>query len=354
VLDRPDVPNVSVLVYLLALDADERRNHDDLAGAWEDIVAMFQIAHQLGDEAWFTSAVLGVERNALDKALEWAVARGQTPERLQKALAVYRDLPKIPAVADMIRAESSLVENALELPTSTLRDWVFEAMSRGTGSQRVFDALLFDLATMPWERVRARRLNRLMSHAAIQAAMREPWQRPRVSDPEIEYAQQTSRTAMLLFRVPAAWYVSTADQNEVVRRALVQVMALRKWQLEHGGQFPKTLDALVPAELPRLPLDPYSGRPFGYVPSHQQEVPALKDAFFGGTGNAQVSAPESWLLYSVGPEGHNDGGITFFRDKSRGSKPLDIVFAIPPVKGEKGATKTQEGGQDSGKGRPPK
>ena len=48
--------------------------------------------------------------------------------------------------------------------------------------------------------------------------------------------------------------------------ALVQILAIRSWQLKHDGQFPDRLDALVPEELPSLPNDPYSDRPFGYIP----------------------------------------------------------------------------------------
>lgn len=71
-------------------------------------------------------------------------------------------------------------------------------------------------------------------------------------------------------------YIEANDRNEVARRAFVLVLALREWQLRHGGQFPKSLDALVPEQLTSLPLDPYSGQPFGYARSQGQEVPSLR------------------------------------------------------------------------------
>ena len=185
-LDQPDLPPVSQLASLLALDASERQNHGDLAGAWDDIVALFRMAHHIGDGAGLSSAhpgTIAVERMALGQALEWAVARGQTPDRLHAALAAYRDLPKMPPAADMVRAEANLVENTLDLPASRLRDWVFESANGRTRSQRAFDSFLFDLATTPWERVRARRVNRLIARAVIQDAMREPWQRSRRARP---------------------------------------------------------------------------------------------------------------------------------------------------------------------------
>ena len=350
VLDRPDVPPMSQIASLLALDATDRRNHGDLAGAWEDVTALFHMAHQVGEGAGFIADLVWVEQNALGQALEWAVARGQTPERLRAALAAYRNLPKIPPAADMIRAEANLVENTLQLPTSRLRDWAFESTNGNARPQQVFDAVMFDLATMPWEWVRARRLNRLISHTALEDAVREPWQRSRVPDPEIDHAQKTSRHAMMLIRNPS-WWITAADHNEVARRVLVQVLALRAWQLKHHGQFPQTLDTLVPGELPSLPNDPYSGQPFGYTPSNNQEVPPLRYALMPTQEKGHAPTPGSWLIYSIGLDLHDDSGITF-KDKDYSRQAKDIVFEIPPLSSDAGAKKEKDRGQDAATGQP--
>jgi hypothetical protein len=41
-------------------------------------------------------------------------------------------------------------------------------------------------------------------------------------------------------------------------------LLLRAWTLEHGGQLPDSLEALVPDYLPELPVDPYDGKPLRY------------------------------------------------------------------------------------------
>ena len=110
---------------------------------------------------------------------------------------------------------------------------------------------------------------------------------------------------------------------------------------EHGGQFPKSLDALVPAELASLPIDPFSGRSFGYIPSHGQDIPPLRTALTPSLDKGHGPTPGSWLLYSVGPDGHDDGGITFTKDRSARHQLMDIVFEIPPLEGG-GAGKEQE------------
>jgi len=41
-------------------------------------------------------------------------------------------------------------------------------------------------------------------------------------------------------------------------------LILRAWMLDHDGQLPESLDALVPDYLPALPVDPYDGQPLRY------------------------------------------------------------------------------------------
>ena len=169
VLDQPDLPPLTQLAHLLALDASERQNHGDFGGAWDDIMALFRMARHSGEGTGLGltfSTIVWEERTALGVALEWAVARGQTPEQLHAALMAYRDLPKMPPAADIVRAEANIVENTLDLPASRLRDWVFESTHGQSRSQVAFASMLFDLATTPWERVRARRVNRLLASAA--------------------------------------------------------------------------------------------------------------------------------------------------------------------------------------------
>ncbi len=218
--DQPNLPPMAIFAKLITLDLSDREEHGDLTSAWNDIMVLFRMAQHAGDRAGLMSAfanVVLVERTALSHALEWAVAPGQTLERLQTALAAYRERPKMPSSADIVRAEANLVENTLELPTDRLRDWLND-MNGTRPSQRVFTSVLIDAATTPWERARIRRVNRLTSQAWIQDAMREPWQRSRLVDPEIEHAQATTQTIMRL--IPQGGYVFAVDQNEVGERAL--------------------------------------------------------------------------------------------------------------------------------------
>ena len=65
--------------------------------------------------------------------------------------------------------------------------------------------------------------------------------------------------------------------------ALRLLIACKRYQRAQG-RWPGTLQELVPAFLPAVPTDPFDGQPFRYDPGREQ-------------------------LWSVGPDGKDDGGI---------------------------------------------
>ena len=94
---------------------------------------------------------------------------------------------------------------------------------------------------------------------------------------------------------------SVDDEEEARTRLLLTDVgyALAAYKAERGD-FPDTLDALVPDLLPAVPLDPINGDPLKY---------SLKEGGF--------------LLYSVGTNGVDDGGRTRRRAD-------DVAFGITP------------------------
>jgi len=72
---------------------------------------------------------------------------------------------------------------------------------------------------------------------------------------------------------------------ETSRRVVITAVALKRFQLRHG-HWPGTLNELTPEFLTAVPIDPYDGKPLKYHPN--------PDA--------------TYLLYSVGEDGVDDGG----------------------------------------------
>jgi hypothetical protein len=102
--------------------------------------------------------------------------------------------------------------------------------------------------------------------------------------------------------VPAQRKVqAAADRVEQVERNLHLAFALAAFQRDNG-KYPDKLDALAPKYLKAIPLDLFSGKPLVYQP---------KD---GG-----------YLLYSVGPNGKDEGGLTVVDDPPGD----DLVVRMP-------------------------
>jgi hypothetical protein len=53
-------------------------------------------------------------------------------------------------------------------------------------------------------------------------------------------------------------------RNEAIRRLVLADLAVRLYQKEHQGAPPISLEALVPATLPRVPIDPFTDKPLVY------------------------------------------------------------------------------------------
>jgi hypothetical protein len=112
-----------------------------------------------------------------------------------------------------------------------------------------------------------------------------------------------------LFRVELPMYASVLEgyvrQKAQLDEASVAI-ALELYRLAHGG-LPETLRELVPEYLPAVPLDPYTQKPLLYRRAE------------GGT----------FLLYSVGKNRTDDGGVT--DQKLRARQQLDDVWLFAPL-----------------------
>jgi hypothetical protein len=76
-----------------------------------------------------------------------------------------------------------------------------------------------------------------------------------------------------------------AIERETERQMLLAAIALKRFQLRHG-QLPSGLEALVPEFLSAVPYDYMSAKPLRY----------------------RFQADGSYVLYSVGEDGKDDGG----------------------------------------------
>ncbi len=320
----PVVQEVRRLALLLALDARECLSRGDLPGAWGDILAQLRMAGQLAESTPSIAQLAiaaQVHRRAAGLAIEWAGDPRQSPGSIRAARDDLKRLPPLPSAAAAIRLESMAIDGTLDLPAEEILSLI-----RGGGTAlTTSESLGFSwLIAPPWERVRAKRLGRRRAAEILPEVGREPWERSRQADFDALPAGSP-----LLRQVFAAFgaVVHVLDRETTRRRALEQVLALRWWQLDHGGEYPGALGDLVPARLDRLPLDPYSGRPFGYVRSEGQKAQPPMSNDYGPSSDLRPTRPGQRLLYSIGPDGVDDGGKVPF-ELLRGGRG-DLIYPLP-------------------------
>lgn len=108
-----------------------------------------------------------------------------------------------------------------------------------------------------------------------------------------------------------AWYLLygspnvTETENLMLRQITLLGLALAEYQRDHGN-YPGTLDALVPKYLDAIPLDAFTLKPLIYKPRD-----------------------DGYLLYSLGPDGEDDSGAEFSPDGE-----LDDVSIRMPIEPE--------------------
>lgn len=93
------------------------------------------------------------------------------------------------------------------------------------------------------------------------------------------------------------------DQIQVDKVGTILSIAIIRYRLDHAGELPETLDALVPTYLAELAIDPFSGKPPVYV---KGPVAVPQSGAAMGEGEPAVTAP--FMLYSVGYDATDNAG----------------------------------------------
>ena len=107
---------------------------------------------------------------------------------------------------------------------------------------------------------------------------------------------------------PNTWGgLENAMQTETFRQMIVAAIAIKRFELINHRP-PDSLASLVPEFLAQLPIDYMDGKPLRY----------------------RVGPDASWVLYSVGRDGVDDGGVLVTADPSSNSNTNSIEFWSTP------------------------
>jgi hypothetical protein len=248
-----------------------------------------------------------LQLTALERWLEALPNRGEVLRRAGEVLARHRDW-RPPTAYDVELVEYLLGLNSLE----QMQEWLKQRLGPLGGRGVTLDPELLAYAwRVPWEQERQLRLLRAFH-----------WGRAAIPQGAMEYLWiVTPRT------VRSSGHMRSGHLRRLAALEAARLrVALRLYQAEQGHPA-KTLDALVPKYLPAVPADPFDGNPFRYRLSEGEEI-----------GWTRGNAPEEermravpkgqGILWSVGEDGHDDGG------KQQQSGDLrqpgqDIIYLVP-------------------------
>ena len=219
-----------------------------------------------------------VERDVYDRLVTWAAAPGQSSDRLLAAIRTITAFQQgLPARANAIEADYLLLERIARADP--------EAMAAVflPGDQT---KMIVFRSYLPWERARALRALRAVTAAHLRSTAelesklgsraegpywrRGLYDRSSARPPPYRwlassYLGMASRWTSYHWLTHRMGWPASEVRIETRRRAILVLLALKAWQLEHG-QYPAALDQLAGTYLEQLPLDPYSGGPFVYRP----------------------------------------------------------------------------------------
>jgi len=151
------------------------------------------------------------------------------------------------------------------------------------------------------------------------------WPPAKKQDPDREYFPRGDDLSQFFSSsVVAVSHVVVRVLNaEVSRELTTTALAIKRYQLRHG-RYPSELGALVPAFLPAIPRDPADGKPLRY----------------------RLHPDGSFLLYSIGEDGVDDGGDASPAVKTENInwvKGRDYVWPWPATAEEVAAYEKQKG-----------
>jgi hypothetical protein len=271
----------------------------DPAAGLDQVAVSLGLSRQMRHLSPLISRLVGnaMEQTTLAGLERWLTDLGPRAPLLRRALDVLKQHEdQLTPLSDNVKAEYLIVRNSLNDTFSPAGN---------------LTSKLYAYARMvPWEAERERRLLNGYFAREIQWVSQPPWQLANIQTPPEGYLdgrplRDWSPVVGLL--VPAFRRIALGEPAALsrVRAARLQV-ALALYQAENGKPAAR-LEDLVPRYLDRPLVDPYSGQPFHYRVSAGERIENWSEEPAGVWRPRDVPAGQG-VLWSVGPDGKDDGG----------------------------------------------
>ncbi|HVS34143.1 MAG TPA: hypothetical protein VMS17_01095 [Gemmataceae bacterium] len=315
------VESAASIAVVLAAHGLQQQAHGDDAAFVDDLRAGLALSRNLRHFGTRQNMALGksVESTLLVGLERWLEKWNGRADVLKPALAILSKHRKETETEDDDRApvDYLIARNTLEYPVGWLAgDLAANAAGAwSAGPLEQDEALLIVQARLtPWEHAREARMLRVL-FAVGRGRWQSSWDGEAMLG-SIRYLQ------------PSTVFPDISGFR-VCRPAALQLrMALMLFQLDRGRPA-ANLDELVPQYLPKLPDDPYrKGYPFGYRVSKGERI-AIPSNDLGGQPRKVFVAPGVGVLWSIGQDGKDDGGVEQAQSNGVCSYGEDVIFLVP-------------------------
>jgi hypothetical protein len=280
---------------VLDLHAREELANGNVASAMIDAASILRMGRQIGQRPLLISGIVGIGIGALgDKTLERTLPAVKSSEQLA-ALKLDELTPLDQILQESLRSEERFglalygqmpsVQTLQTLDDDRNEDTRLLSPRAGGPLGAFFRVFYLDSDSY------------IRTMAACQDLSGKPYfeARPRLA---AVYAMRDNGmfTSMVLPALDR--HFETCARIEAKDACAQAAVAMTRYRLDHGS-LPKQLDDLVPTYLDAIPTDPFTGKPIRLVIKSDQ-----------------------WIIYSVGPEGRDHGGV---EDKHGNA---DVIFTL--------------------------
>jgi hypothetical protein len=309
----PHLQQTRELANVLWYDSFLRAQDGELEQALTSMHALVQTGRSIGDEPFLVSMLVRLAiRNMSIRATERVLAQGEVADSgLAKLQAALMQEEKEPLLINSLRGERAAFDLFLEgLDSGSIDSSDLSMMFAGGGPGRSAKQTgwdwLDDKLASAWPTLAAGSIpkNRaaLLDHfTQVIELAREPLH---LQESKMRELEEASRTLPPLGRIliPASSKSAAAFRRcQAETRCAIVALAAERFRLA-TGRWPETLSELTPKYLPQIPNDPFDGAPLRYR-----------------------KTPEGALIYTVGPDGKDDGG-KIDRTKGGNTPGIDLGF----------------------------
>jgi hypothetical protein len=308
----PDQQNTRAIASLLRYDTIDQAQKNNARQALRSAQAILNAARSLGDEPIMISQLIRLACVAVSAGMvERVLAQGEPPVKDLEALQALVEKEELhPTLLVALRGERAnlhalykgLADGSIES-----RDF-FGSMRGGPGGDLDLGERFMSWRAPSMARREMPLMLRIMNKAISNARLPEHEQKDAERELDAELRGLRARGVMLTtMLIPAMVKFNDANRRKVATMRCLRVLVALERHRQAKGKFPEKVEELTPKILSAIPLDPFDGKPLRYRVA-------------GGVA----------LVYSVGPDGKDDGGNL---DPENPMKPgTDMGFRLWDVK----------------------